>query len=341
MAAATLAFGILPALMILSPAGPHGQRNHILAMIIAVVCVVLAAGWLRGSWPSKRWSIAYVGTLSLCVAVTCLIQSRTTAGMLACVAFAALAGYIALFHTARLLALNALVALTTVILLAVRVAANGDVVLAVCATALVALVNVLVPIAFHAIVHPLAGGIANSDLDPLTGLLNRRAFDRVAGELLSVRGRTDDRYLVIVALTLDNFSLLTGTDGHVAGDRARVAVAQTLRENTRGGAIVAYSGNAEFLIADTFSSTDSTPLVERVRGAVATTPPRLTASMGVVCTPLRALADLPPYDVLDKLIAIADTAMGEARRAGGNQARYIECAAPTLDDRGSDTDDTW
>ena len=47
------------------------------------------------------------------------------------------------------------------------------------------------------------------------------------------------------------------------------------------------------------------------------------------------------HDVLDKLIGIADTAMGEARRSGGNQARYIECAAPTLDDRGSDIDDTW
>ncbi len=341
MAAATLAFGVLPAAMILSPAGPRGDRNQTIALIIGAIFVVLAAGWLRRAWPSKRWSAAYVVIMSLCTAVTCLIQSGTIAGMLGCVAFATLAGYIALFHSARLLVFNATVAMAATIALAVRVAAAGDVVLAVCATALVAFVNVLVPVAFHVLVHPLAGGVPNADIDPLTGLLNRGAFYRTAGELLSVRGRLDDRYLVIALVILDNFSLLTGTQGQVAGERVSVSVAQTLRETTRNDAILAYSGNAEFLLADTFTSTDTTPLVERVRGAIATTPPRLTASIGVVCTPLRALADLPPHGVLDELIGIAAAAAAEARRDGGNQARYIECAAPKLDDSGSDADDPW
>ena len=341
MAVATLGFGLVPVVMIASPSGPQGVRNESIALGVGIVCLVMAVLWLRRSWPSKTRSAIFVILASLCIGVSCLVQTDPIAGLLGCTAFAALAGYIAFFHSARLLLFNAVVALATTTVLAVREAHLGDGVLAGCAAVLVAVIYVLVPFACHALVQMLQVGVPHYQIDPLTGLLNRDAFYRMTAELVSARGRVDDRYLVIVLLALDNFTLLTGTDGQVAGDRARVAVAQTLRENTRGDAIVAHSGKAEYLIADTFSSTDATPLVERVRGAVSTTPPRLTASIGVVCTPLRALSDLPPHDVLDKLIDIAETAMSEARRAGGNQARYIECAAPTLDDCGSETDESW
>jgi diguanylate cyclase (GGDEF)-like protein len=340
MAASTLGFGIISAAMILSPAGPRGVRNHLIAMVVGAISVVLAAGWLRRSWPSKKWSTFYSVTLSVCIAVTCLIQSRPIAAMLGCTAFAAVGGYTAFFQTARVLTLNAVIALVTTMVLAVRIAGNGDLVLAACATALVVLANVMVPIAFHALVHPLVGGVPTSEIDELTGLLNRRAFYLRTADLLSVRGRVDDRYFVIVLVALDNFSLLTSTKGDVAGDRARVAIAQTLRENTRGDAVLGHNADAEYLIADTFSSTDASPLVERMRGAIATTPPRLTASIGVVTAPIRLLVGLPPDDVLDELIEMASTALGEARRAGGNQARYVECLSlKGPDDPGSDGDE--
>ena len=56
----------------------------------------------------------------LCIAASCLVQSNPIAGMLGCTAFAALAGYIAFFHTARLMVFNAVVALATSTVLAVR-----------------------------------------------------------------------------------------------------------------------------------------------------------------------------------------------------------------------------
>jgi len=59
----------------------------------------------------------------------------------------------------------------------------------------------------------------------------------------------------------------------------------------------------------------------------------MTASIGVVSTPMRDLASCPPYDLLDELVALATTAMYEARRAGGNQAHYVACPRPAaLDD---------
>ena len=66
-----------------------------------------------------------------------------------------------------------------------------------------------------------------------------------------------------------------------------------------------------------------TPLIERALGAVAATHCGITASIGVVTTALRPLSLRPPGDVLDEVIALAATAMYEARRAGGNQARYV------------------
>jgi hypothetical protein len=56
---------------------------------------------------------------------------------------------------------------------------------------------------------------------------------------------------------------------------------------------------------------------------VASTPQGITASLGVVCTPLRPLADRPPDEVVDELIGLATAAMFRAHRRGGNQAEYV------------------
>jgi diguanylate cyclase (GGDEF)-like protein len=307
---------------------------------------VTAGLWLQGNWPTRGWSGAYVVTAGMSIATSCLIMTDPVIGLLGTTAFAAIAGYIGFFHTARFMVCNLALATITTVLLTLRLAAEGDAVLAWCVFAFVAIVNLAVPFACEAAVHLLGIDVLNTEIDPLTGLLNRDTFYQATGEFVAARARIDDCYLIIVLVSLDNFTLLTGTDGRVSGDRARVAVAQTLRETTRTNAIVACIGEAEFLIADTFATTDATPLVERVRGAIATTPPRLTASIGVVATPMRGLADCPPNDLMDELVALAEEAMSDARRAGGNKASTVVCATPTVLankntwDR-QDTDDIW
>ena len=81
-------------------------------------------------------------------------------------------------------------------------------------------------------------------------------------------------------------------------------------------------------------------LAERVRGTVSTAPYRLTASIGAVSTPLPPLATYPPHDVCEELLTVATTAMYEARKAGGDQARHLLSPALTvLDD--PDSQDIW
>ncbi|CAN5561661.1 diguanylate cyclase [soil metagenome] len=325
VALATIGLGVIPLLMLASPSGPQGMVGRVLSLAVTAVCVVMALLWLRPIWPSQRMSGAFVVTSSLCIAVVCFTGGDPLANVTAGGAFAILAAYIGLFHTARYVLFNMCVAVITVVWTAVQLTQERDVLFAVCTAVFVITINIAVPLACQTLVHMLEVDVLATDIDSITGLLNQEAFYQHTSELIGARNRGDDRYLVILVTTLDSFRALAATECRVATDRARVAIGQTLRDITRHNAVVAHVGEEEFLISDTFQSTDVSPLVERLRGAVAITPPRLTASVGVVSTPIKALGGASTNEVLDELITIATVAMFDARLAGGDQVRYVEC----------------
>ena len=132
------------------------------------------------------------------------------------------------------------------------------------------------------------------DVEPLTSLLTRDAFAEKVATLMSSRGRGDDRYLMVAVVNLDSFSLLQDMAGVTAANRARVLVGQRLRETVRSVAVLAHVAEAEFLIADVLTRDDPSPFVERVRATIASSPSRLTASIGVVSTPLTPAGGTPP-----------------------------------------------
>ena len=147
--------------------------------------------------------------------------------------FAVLSAFVVFFHSVRLLAFTATVGILTLAVLALRVAAR-DAVLAVCAAVLIALVSVFVVFACQTVIGLILDTEIVDQIEPLTGLLTCDAFcDRVA-LLLGARSRGDDRYLVMLVVNLDSFSLLTALTGVVGGNRARVAISQRLRETVRG-----------------------------------------------------------------------------------------------------------
>lgn len=321
--------GLVPLMMQFSAAGPQEPTARWIGAAVTVGSLLMALGWLRHRWPTPRQSAAFVVITSINLAAACLIMSDPRAGLLLAAGFAVVGGYIALFHTAGYILFSLLVAEATALAMTSRLVDLGDAVFATTALVIVMTVNVAVPFACHLLLYAFDIDVDNADIDPLTGLLNREAIYRAAGAMVA-RCRDDDKRLVLVLTSLDNMRLLGETDGTVAIDRARVAIAQTLRETTRHNAFVARIGDDDFLIADTFATPDSFPLVERVRKAIAATPPRVTASFGVISTPMRGLGSCPPGDLLDELIAFASAAMHEARRAGGNQARYVTCDRPNV-----------
>ena len=331
VAAVIFCLGAIPLTLIGGPVGAQGPRDRLLAIIVAACCLAMSLRWLRHRWPTRTESALYVVTGTVCIAVACVIQANPVVGLLGATSFAVLTAYIAFFHTPRLLALTWAVAAATLGILAVRLTAI-DAALAVCSVGLVVLINIFVAFACRMVIRLIGTDVLHGEIEPLTGLLNRDAFYHKTATLLASRSRDDDRYLVVAVVNIDSFSLLIGTGGVAAGNRARVDVGQTLRENVRRDTIVAHVADAEFLIADTFTAADPSPLIERVRSAITTPPFRLAASIGVVTTPVQPLIHHPPHDVLDEVLIIATAAMYEARKAGGNQARYVADPALSVTD---------
>ncbi len=155
-------------------------------------------------------------------------------------------------------------------------------------------------------------------IDPLTGLLNRRAFDEQARGLLSTAGR-GGRPLSVLMLDIDRFKAINDSHGHDGGDLVLVAVAERLRQNCRAGDLLARWGGEEFLLMLPETGREqAAALAERIRAEMAERPMRykqkeiaVTLSLGV--------AELRPELGLNTLIQAADAALYEAKNSGRNR----------------------
>ncbi|MDO9407427.1 sensor domain-containing diguanylate cyclase [Patulibacter sp.] len=151
-----------------------------------------------------------------------------------------------------------------------------------------------------------------ADHDPLTGLLNRRAFDRELHRLLGDEHGPGGGLLV---LDLDGFKAVNDAHGHRAGDDALVRCADGLRGATRAGDLVARLGGDEFAIFAPALGAGLPGLVARIHDAVdaAAEATALGVSVGVATTD--DVGRRP-----DALMAAADARMYEAK-AGARSGR--------------------
>ncbi len=87
-----------------------------------------------------------------------------------------------------------------------------------------------------------------ADTDPLTGLLNRRAFDPRLREL--AEGAARDRTPLTVALVdVDHFKRVNDERGHLAGDEVLKRVTSVLRMSSSPQDLVVRQGGDEFVVA--------------------------------------------------------------------------------------------
>jgi diguanylate cyclase (GGDEF)-like protein len=159
-----------------------------------------------------------------------------------------------------------------------------------------------------------------SHFDSLTGVANRRAFD-VALEREHARMQRSNNELSLALIDLDHFKLVNDTGGHARGDEFLVRLAAVLQKSARRpGDLAARIGGEEFaLILPETSAVDALQIAESTRGAIvnlrlpnSTSPtlPYLTISVGVATTTSKSVKSL---------IAAADRALYEAKRAGRNR----------------------
>lgn len=160
--------------------------------------------------------------------------------------------------------------------------------------------------------------------DPLTGLLNARAYYAACDQLIRLAARYGGSCAVLF-VDLDHFKSINDTHGHEAGDMVLRRVAETLQETLRRSDAIGRVGGEEFSIF--LPNTDpagALTLAETVRAAIEQLMPpvgagrlRVTASIGVACDPCGELT-------MAAIQGQADQAMYVAKRQGRNRVSVIE-----------------
>lgn len=163
-----------------------------------------------------------------------------------------------------------------------------------------------------------------SNTDSLTGLANRRYFDKVTAREVS-RARRSGLPLTVMIIDVDHFKLVNDTHGHLAGDHCLTKVVSAIRSVvSRQSDLVARFGGEEFavILPDT-SPDDAMLLAERVRREIANIQTEyqgksltVTASIGV------AGRSLPLDCTVQGLLDAADKALYSAKQQGRNRVVY-------------------
>ncbi|WP_240669118.1 GGDEF domain-containing protein [Dyella sp. M7H15-1] len=162
-----------------------------------------------------------------------------------------------------------------------------------------------------------------ADRDPLTNLLNRRAWTEAANRMLA-EAIDSGRLVALLFLDLDHFKMLNDRLGHAAGDHALVSVAEVLSNELRPSDLLGRYGGEEFvaMLHDVnqeramLIATRLCRRVHRLEIAVDQKDLLLSVSIGLA---MRSLGD-----TLESLIERADHAMYYVKLNGRNHAHAFE-----------------
>ena len=167
--------------------------------------------------------------------------------------------------------------------------------------------------------------------DPLTGLANRRAFEKNL-KLELERAYRSGSNLSLAILDLDDFKAVNDTYGHLCGDRVLTGIAASLLGHKRAYDMAARIGGEEFaLILPGSGLMQAESSLERLLGearehkvtcAGVDEPVGVTCSVGLVCTKGKT-----PLSV-EHFVDMADKALYEAKAQGKD--RIVKAPIPDL-----------
>ena len=102
------------------------------------------------------------------------------------------------------------------------------------------------------------------DTDPMTGLYNRRYFDRKSEELIAAMASNQQELTLLIA-DLDHFKNINDTYGHDVGDKVIIAFANILTSEQGLADIACRYGGEEFVLLLNCNLLDAKQIAERIR----------------------------------------------------------------------------
>ena len=165
--------------------------------------------------------------------------------------------------------------------------------------------------------------------DELTGLANNRAFRDVARKE-AARAERFGHQLSLLILDIDDFKQVNDTYGHLQGDAVLRRVARVLDAESRGIDEPARYGGEEFVVALPETGLEgAVEVAERIRTRLASAPIPIIGGEGeLTVTASLGAATMPgAADDVQGLIAAADAALYEAKRAGKNRVQAAVTSA--------------
>jgi diguanylate cyclase (GGDEF)-like protein/PAS domain S-box-containing protein len=164
--------------------------------------------------------------------------------------------------------------------------------------------------------------------DALTGLVNRREFERRLGRALTSAAEEHAEH-ALCFLDLDGFKQVNDTCGHQAGDELLKQLSEVMREGMRSRDTLGRLGGDEFgLLLEHCRLTTARRIAEEIRVAIeryrfAVDGRSYTVGVSIGIVPIRSGGALP-----GELLRAADTACYEAKRRGGNRVQVDDQPGP-------------
>ncbi|MBN9040171.1 MAG: GGDEF domain-containing protein [Rhizobiales bacterium 62-47] len=173
----------------------------------------------------------------------------------------------------------------------------------------------------HSLQQNLEAIRAETMTDPLTGLGNRKYFDRAVIDAVRIARQVNEP-LTLLMFDIDHFKSFNDNYGHLTGDQVLRLVAMSLKQTIKGRDIIARYGGEEFaVVLPNTALRQALSVADNIRRAVMSKElkkkstgeilGRVTISVGV--------SILQPTDTMDTLIERADACLYAAKRTGRNR----------------------
>jgi diguanylate cyclase (GGDEF)-like protein len=160
--------------------------------------------------------------------------------------------------------------------------------------------------------------------DPLTGLLNRRAFERRLERVLQA-ARDEGRRAALCYLDLDEFKVVNDTCGHVAGDELLKQVSALLQWRAPEHVVLARLGGDEFgILIEDRSLETARPIAEEVLREIAAFRFEWQGRAFECASSIGLVPIDPQSDDLSSVLSAADAACYVAKEAGRNRIHVYQ-----------------